>query len=81
MPRMAATAENLVRLKGGFNGASASMPRMVAKAGKVRRAGAKLQRGLGIDAEDGDGSFAVMKKEGMLQRGLGIDAEDGRPAA
>ena len=46
--------------------------------GAVRR---RLQRGLGIDAEDGCCGDVPEPSIGMLQRGLGIDAEDGNRTA
>ena len=36
-----------------------------------------LQRGLGIDAEDGTFATTLLLASSVLQRGLGIDAEDG----
>ena len=53
MPRMEHHTEALEPSWSSFNGASASMPRMVARAAATARAASGLQRGLGIDAEDG----------------------------
>ena len=65
------------RRSGGFNGASASMPRMVPVLIRCCRFAWVLQRGLGIDAEDGELTVHRELPFVQLQRGLGIDAEDG----
>ena len=55
------------------------MPRMVTPTSLAMRWGGVLQRGLGIDAEDGARlPLGRGPRCSMLQRGLGIDAEDGR---
>ena len=53
MPRMGRSPCRSSRLAGCFNGASASMPRMGRLTGLDATGIWRLQRGLGIDAEDG----------------------------
>ena len=77
MPRMVSQPRREYSCQACFNGASASMPRMALTSVLRLRRWRRLQRGLGIDAEDGSRSRTHPPGSRTLQRGLGIDAEDG----